>query len=97
MTVMYVLNQLTSKGVGGRTPYELLTSCTSSVQHLRTFEWVAYIKDTQPQLQKLEDKSKPMIFVGCKTCSMAYRAYDPMTKCIHISQGVVFNKEATWS
>jgi hypothetical protein len=54
------------------------------------------VKNTWPHLQKLEDRSKPMIFVGYEPGSMAYRVYDPMTTHVHITRDVVFNEEAKW-
>jgi transposase InsO family protein len=90
---IYVLNCSTLKGAGGRMPYELWTSSTLSVLHLRMFRCVAHVKDTRPHLCKLEDRSKPMIFVGYEAGSMAYRAYDPTTSRVHIIRDVVFNKK----
>jgi hypothetical protein len=54
------------------------------------------VKNTRPHLQKLEDRSKPMIFVGYEPGSMAYRVYDPTTTRVHITRDVVFNEEAKW-
>jgi hypothetical protein len=96
-TAVYVLNRSTSKGAGGKTPYELWTGSTLSVQHLRTFRCVAHVKNMRPHLQKLKDRSKPMIFVGYEAGSMAYRTYDPSTKRIHITRNVVFDKEVNWN
>jgi hypothetical protein len=95
-TVVYVLNRSTSKGTSGRTPYELWTGSTPAVQHLRTFGCVAHVKDTRPHLRKLDDRSKPMIFVGYEVGSMAYRAYDPATRRLHITRDVVFDEDAKW-
>jgi hypothetical protein len=58
---------------------------------------VAHVKNTRPHLQKLKDRSKPMIFMGYEAGSMAYHAYDPTTKRIHITRDVVFNEEAKWN
>jgi hypothetical protein len=96
MTAIYILNRSPSKGAGGRTPYELWTESTPSVHHLCTFGCVAHVKNTRPHLQKLGDRSKPMIFVGYEARSMAYRAYDSATRHIHISRDVVFNEEVKW-
>jgi hypothetical protein len=71
-TVVYVLNQSTSKGARARALYELWIGSTPSAQHLGTFGCVAHVMDTRPHLQKLEDRSKPMIFVGYEDGSMAY-------------------------
>jgi hypothetical protein len=95
-TVVYVLNRSPSKGVGGRTPYEPWTRSTPSVQHLRTFGYVVHVKNTRPNLRKLKDRSKPMIFMGYEAGSMVYRAYDPVTKRVYVTRDVVFEEEASW-
>jgi hypothetical protein len=95
-TAVYVLNRSTSKDAGGRTPYELWIGSTPVVQHLCTFGCVAHVKNTRPNLPKLEDRSRPMIFVGYEAGSMAYRAYDPAMKRVHITCDVVFDEEANW-
>jgi hypothetical protein len=97
MLAIYVLNRSSSKGAGSRTPYELWTGSTPSVHHLRTFRCVAHVKNMLPHLQKLEDRSKPMIFMGYEPGSMAYRVYDPTTKHVHITHDVVFDEEGKWS
>ncbi|KAG8097902.1 hypothetical protein GUJ93_ZPchr0013g34364 [Zizania palustris] len=97
MAAVYVLNRSSSKGAGGRTPYELWTGSTPSVHHLRTFGCVAHVKDTRPHLRKLDDRSKPMIFVGYEAGSMAYRAYDPTTRRLHVTRDVVFDEETKWN
>jgi hypothetical protein len=97
MTAVYILNRSSTKGASGRTPYELWTGNTPSVHHLRTFGSVAHVKDRRPHLRKLDDRSKPMIFVGYEAGSMAYRAYDPATRRLHITHDVVFDEDAKWS
>ncbi|KAF0888573.1 hypothetical protein E2562_016042 [Oryza meyeriana var. granulata] len=37
-----------------------------------------------------------MIFVGYEPGSKAYRAYDPVTRRVHISRDIVFDEEAQW-
>jgi hypothetical protein len=63
MTTVYILNRSSLKGASGRTPYELWIGSTPSIHHLRTFRCVAHVKGTRPHLRKLNDRSKPMIFV----------------------------------
>jgi hypothetical protein len=55
---------------------------------------MAHVNDTWPQLKKLDDKSKAMIFVGYEVGSMVYRAYDPLTKHMHIMRNVMFEEDA---
>jgi hypothetical protein len=93
---LYLLNRTSSKSVEGKTPYELWVGNKPSVHHLRTFGCVAHVKVVKPNLKKLEDRSKAMIFVGYEPGSTAYRCYDPHTKCVHISRDVVFDEDASW-
>jgi hypothetical protein len=62
-----------TKGNGGKTPYELWHGRTPAVHHLRTFGYVAHVKSTGPKVMKLDDRSKPMIFVGYEPGTKAYR------------------------
>lgn len=95
-TAVYILNRTTTKGTGGKTPYELWKGTTPAVHHLRTFGCVAHVKNIGPNVKKLDDRSKPMIFVGYEPGSKAYRVYDPATRRIHISRDVIFDEEARW-
>ncbi|WVZ54874.1 hypothetical protein U9M48_005618 [Paspalum notatum var. saurae] len=95
-TAVYILNRTTSKGTGGKTPYELWNGTTPAVHHLRTFGCVAHVKNVGPNVKKLDDRSKPMIFIGYEPGSKAYRVYDPAVRRVHISRDVIFDKEARW-
>jgi hypothetical protein len=92
---VYTLNRTTTKGNGGKTPYELWVGCTLAVHHLRTFRCVAHVK-TMGNLKKLDDRSKTVIFIGYEPGSKAYRTYDPATRRVRISRDVVFEEEAKW-
>jgi transposase InsO family protein len=95
-TAVYLLNRSSSKSIGGKTPYELWNGVPPAVHHLRTFGCVAHVKVTAPNVKKLDDRSRPMIFVGYEPGSKAYRVYDPVTRRVHISRDVVFDEEARW-
>jgi hypothetical protein len=97
VTAMYILNRSMSKGAGGRTSYKLWTGSMPLVQHMCMFGCVAHVRDTCPHLKKLDDRSKPIIFVGFEADSMVYRAYDLATKRVHITLDVVFEEDASWS
>ncbi len=95
-TAVYLLNRTMTKGTGGKTPYELWNGIAPGVHHLRTFGCVAHVKTSAPHLKKLDDRSRPMIFVGYETGSKAYRLYDPVAKRLQISRDVVFDEDAQW-
>jgi hypothetical protein len=85
-TAVYLQNRALSKGAGGKTPYELQTGSAPAVHHLCTFGCVAHVKVTTPNLKKLDDHSRRMIFVGYEVGSKLYRVYDPTTRRVHISE-----------
>jgi hypothetical protein len=82
---------------GGKTPYELWTGSKSSVSHLKVFGCIAHVKVTKPNLKKMDDRSRAMIFVGYEPRSVVYMCYDPHTKSVHISRDVVSDEDASWN
>jgi hypothetical protein len=62
-TTVYVLNRSPTKGVAGKTPFEVWHGKRMVVHHLRTFGCVAYVKNTSQNLKELDHRSHPMIFV----------------------------------
>jgi hypothetical protein len=95
-TTVYVLNRSPTKGVAGRTPYEVWHGKKPAVNHLRTFGCVAYVKNTTPNLKKLDDRNRPMIFVGYEQGTIGYRVYDPVSRRVRVSRDVVFDESAQW-
>jgi hypothetical protein len=91
--VVYILNRAIFMKTGSKTPYELWTGSKPAMKHM-TFGCVAHVKVTKPNLKKLDDRSRAMIFVSYEPGSAAYRCYYPTTKRVHISRDVVFDKEA---
>jgi hypothetical protein len=67
------------------------------VQHLRTFGCLVHVKDATPNLKKLDDRSRPMIFIGYEPGSKAYRVYNPLTKKVHVIRDVVFAEQEQWN
>jgi hypothetical protein len=90
-TVVYVLNRCLTKSVDGMTPFEAWHGRKLTVHHLRTFWCIVYVRNTMPHLKKLEDHGCKMIFVGYKSGSKAYRAYNPITKHVHVTRDMVFD------
>jgi hypothetical protein len=84
-TVVYVLNRTPIKSIEGSTQLEVWYGKKPSVQHLRTFGCIAYVRNTKPHLSKLEDHGHQMIFIGYEQGTKGYRVYDPVTKKVHIT------------
>jgi hypothetical protein len=78
------------------TPFEVWYGKKSTVQHLRTFWCVVHVKDTTPNLKKLDEHNRRMIFIGYEPGSKAFRAYGPLTRKIHVTRDVIFDEQAQW-
>jgi hypothetical protein len=63
---------------------------------MRTFGCVIQVRETQPGLKKLDDRSQSMIFVGYEPGTKGYQAFDSVTSRVHISRDVVFDESAHW-
>jgi len=96
VTAVYLLNRSPTKSIKGMTPFEAWFGKKPSVHHLRTFGCIVYVKNTRPNLNKLEDRGKRMVFNGYEKGSKAYRAYDPTTGRVVITRNVVFDEAAQW-
>ena len=63
---------------------------------MRTFGCVVHVRDMLPGLKKLDDYSRPMIFMGYEPGMKGCRAYDPATGRVAITRDVVFEELACW-
>ena len=95
-TAVYILNRSSSKTLQGQTPHEKWTRRKPSVDHLRTFGCIVHVKDTRRHQSKLENRSKPMIFMGYELGSKAYKCLDPINLKVVISQDVIFEEAERW-
>jgi hypothetical protein len=84
-TVVYMLNKCPMKNIDGMAPFEAWHGRKPAVHHLKMFKCIVYVRNTTPLLKKLEDRGRKMIFVGYESSSKAYRVYDPITKCAHVT------------
>ena len=55
------------------------------------------MKDRRRHLSKLEDRSKPMIFIGYELGSKAYKCLDPVNFKVVISRDVIFEEAKKWT
>jgi hypothetical protein len=63
---------------------------------VRIFGCRANVRVAKPHLKKLDDRSKPMVYLGVEDGSKAHRLYDPQTKRIAVSRDVVFEEAIPW-
>uniref|UniRef100_A0ACD5TNV1 Uncharacterized protein n=1 Tax=Avena sativa TaxID=4498 RepID=A0ACD5TNV1_AVESA len=67
LTTMSILNRCFMRSVDGMTPYEAWHGKKPDVRFLRVFGCVGHVKVARPHLQKLDDRSTPMVFIGYET------------------------------
>jgi hypothetical protein len=96
-TAVFVLNRSYTQSVEGKTSFEPWYGRKPDVHFLRIFGCRAHAKITRPHLKKLDDRSVPVVFLGCEPGGKAYRCYDPVAKRMVVSRDVVFDEGRPWS
>ena len=86
----HVINRAPRKGLGWRTPYELLFGRIPDVSYLRVFGCRAWVFNDNAK--KWDPKSNPMVFVGYEPGAKAFRLWNPATRSIVISANARFNE-----
>jgi len=86
----HVINRAPRKGLGWKTPYELLFGRTPDVSYLRVFGCRAWVFNDKGK--KWDPKSNPMIFVGYEPGAKAFRLWNPVTRSIVISANIHFSE-----
>ena len=92
MTASHVLNRTPRKSLNWRTPHEMLFGRIPDVRYLRVFGCRAWVHIPKDQRTKWKPNSVPMIFVGYKPGSKAYRLWDPASRSIKVSATVRFDE-----
>ena len=88
-TCVYVLNRSYTKSLENVTPYERWSGRKPAVDHLRVFGSVVHVKTTG-MLNKLQDRSVMMVFIGYERGTKAYRCLNPLNFKVTISRDVIF-------
>jgi transposase InsO family protein len=73
---VHLLNRSPTKSLQGKTPYEAWHGRSPSVTHLRLFGCLAFAKELN-QVKKLDDRSRPGVFIGYAEGTKVYRVLDP--------------------
>jgi hypothetical protein len=93
---MHLLNRLPRKTMGSRTHFEAWCGRKPQLGHLRVFGYTAHVRSSLPHLKKLDDRSKPMVYLWVEEGSKAHRLFDPHTKRIVVSRDVLFEETKAW-
>lgn len=95
-TAIYLKNRSPTKAVRFKTPEEAWSKKKVNLKHLKIFGCTAYAHVPKQLRNKLDPKSKQLIFVGYSTDSKAYRLIDSKNPSkIIISRDVIFIEENT--
>ncbi|KAG6437223.1 hypothetical protein SASPL_102135 [Salvia splendens] len=78
------------------TPQEAWNGRKPGIAHLRVLRSKAYAHVPDQTRSKLDDKSKPFIFIGYDSNTKGYKLYDPTSQKTMISRDVEFDEEGVW-
>jgi hypothetical protein len=67
LMAVFILNRCFTRSVDDMIPYEAWHGTKLDVWFLRVFGCVGHVKTARPHLQKLDDRSSPMVFIGYET------------------------------
>jgi hypothetical protein len=95
-TAVHILNRAPTRALDGKTPFEAWHGETPPVHYFKMFGCIGHVKNTRPRLQKLEDRSCPMIFIGYEHGSKAYCFYNPDIERVMVFRDAIFNEGGTW-
>jgi hypothetical protein len=93
---VYVLNRSPTKGITRKTPFEAWYGKKLAVHHFRAFGCVAYVRNSSPNMKKLDDRSQSMIFIGYERGTRGYRVYDPVSRWVRVTRDIMFDEQAQW-
>ena len=96
-TVVYILNQSSTKALQGQSPHEKWTERKPFVDHMRIFGSINHVKNIISHLTKLEDRSQPMVFIGYELGTMGYKCFDSVNFKVIISRDVIFEEGEKWN
>lgn len=94
---IYILNRVPTKVLKGETPYEAWKGKKPDLSFIRVFGCLVYVKVPKEMVQKLDDRSTKMVYLGKEPGSKAHRMYNPSTGRLSVSRDVVFEEKKGWN
>ena len=79
-TIVYLINMFPSLPLKGDVPQRVWSSKDVSYQHMSMFGCLVYMHVAKDQRSKLNNKSKPCIFLGYSEIEFVYRLWDLLDK-----------------
>ncbi|MCO5552668.1 hypothetical protein L7F22_006184 [Adiantum nelumboides] len=91
-TAVYIKNRSPTHALQDMTPFQAYYGRKPTVSHFRVFGCSAFVHIPKEKRQKLDFKSRKLLFLGYSAESDAYRLYDPDTRTTTVSRDVVFDE-----
>lgn len=91
VTAAYLINQMPSRILNKKTPFEMLYGKKPELQHLRVFGCLCYVTTVGPR-DKLSPRAMQCIFMGYPSLTKGYRVFDKSTGEFFVSRDVVFHE-----
>ncbi|MCO5600080.1 hypothetical protein L7F22_054188 [Adiantum nelumboides] len=91
-TAVYIQNRSPTHALQDMTPFQAYYGRKPTVSHFRVFGCSAFVHIPKEKWQKLDFKSRKLLFLGYSAESDAYRLYDPDTRTTTVSRVVVFDE-----
>ncbi|MCO5563552.1 hypothetical protein L7F22_017197 [Adiantum nelumboides] len=91
-TAVYIQNRSPTHALQYMTPFQAYYGRKPTVSHFRVFGCSAFVHIPKEKRQKLDFKSRKLLFLGYSAESDAYRLYDPDTRTTTVSRDVVFDE-----
>ena len=96
-TVVFVQNQLPTKALEDKTPFEAWYGFKPSLNFLKVFGCVCFVHIPQVKRDKLDKKAIPDIFIGYSNVCKAYKVYQPQMEKIVVLRDVHFIEDQYWN
>jgi len=87
--LVYLLNRLPTKALEDKTPFEGWHGRKPNLSYLRVFGCTAHVRTAGKHLKKLEDRSKPMVYLGVDEGCKSHRLLDVSGNKVVISRDIV--------
>ncbi|MCO5608126.1 hypothetical protein L7F22_062332 [Adiantum nelumboides] len=91
-TAVYIQNRSPIHALQDMIPFQAYYGRKPTVSHFRVFGCSAFIHIPKEKRQKLDFKSRKLLFLGYSAESDAYRLYDPDTRTTTVSRDAVFDE-----
>jgi hypothetical protein len=96
-TTSYLLNRMTTKVLGDKTPYEIWYGFKPNVDHLKVFGSPCYVLQPEVKRRKLNQKADMGILIGYGTKFKAYKIYDLKSNKVVIARDVKVADNGIWN